>query len=79
MSKLLKATGLMSIIFKPLKVQKHARIKIYNTLSLLMLIYGSENWTMKSNDKTRIKVAEMKFMRRIDKYTWMNYKRNKTY
>jgi hypothetical protein len=49
----LKITGLINTIFKPLQVKKHIRLKIYNTVALLTLLYGSKNWAVKANDKTR--------------------------
>jgi hypothetical protein len=39
---------------------KQTRMQVYNTLTLPTLLYGSENWTMKANDKTRITAAEMR-------------------
>jgi hypothetical protein len=33
------------------------------------LLYGSENWTIKARDATKITVAEMKYMRRAAGYT----------
>jgi hypothetical protein len=75
-SKFLKITGLNNTIFKPSKVQKQTGIQIYNTLNLPTLLYGSENWTMKSNDKTRVTAAEMRFMRTTAKYNWSDYKGN---
>jgi hypothetical protein len=75
-SKFLKITDLINAIFKPSEVQKQTRIQIYNTLNLPTLLYGSENWTMKANDKTRITAAEMRFMRTTAKYNWIDYTRN---
>jgi hypothetical protein len=75
-SKFLKITGLINVIFKPSKVQKQTRIQIYNTFALPTLLCGSENWTMKANDKTRITAAETRFMRKTSKYVWSDYKRN---
>jgi hypothetical protein len=42
------------------------RIKLYNTLAgpLPVLLYGSETWTIKARDASRITAAEMKYMRR---------------
>jgi hypothetical protein len=68
-------TGLINTIFKPSKVQKQTRIQIYNTLTLPTLLYGSENWTIKANDKTRISASEMRLMRTTAKYIWSDYKR----
>jgi hypothetical protein len=39
-------------------------IKLYNTLALPVLLYGSETWTIKASDARRITAAEMKYMRR---------------
>jgi hypothetical protein len=33
---------------------------------------------MKAKIKTRITAAEVKFMRRTEKYTWMDYKRDES-
>jgi hypothetical protein len=35
---------------------------VYNTLTLLMLLYSTENWTLKAKDKNKITAAEMEFM-----------------
>jgi hypothetical protein len=43
----LKITGIISNTFKPYKVQKGTQIKLYNSLALPVLLYGSENWTVK--------------------------------
>jgi len=48
--------------------------KLYNTPSLPALLYGSENWTIKSRDARRITAAEMKYMRNTIGYTWTDYK-----
>jgi hypothetical protein len=60
----LKITGLINNIFKPNKVQKVTRIKLYTTLALPVLIFGSETWTVKSKDKYRLTAAEMTYMRK---------------
>ena len=40
------------------------RIKLYNTLALPVLLYSSDNWTIKARDASRITAAEMKCMRK---------------
>jgi len=45
-------------------------VKLYNTLALPVLLYGSEIWTIKARDARRITAAEMKYMRRTAGYTW---------
>jgi len=51
-------------------------IKLYNTLALPVLLYGSETWTIKASDARRITAAQMKYMRRRAGYTWTDYKTN---
>jgi hypothetical protein len=68
----LKITGIINNVFRP----KETKIKLYNTLSLPTPLYGSENWTIKARDATRITVAEMKYMRRTAGYTWTDHETN---
>jgi hypothetical protein len=60
----LKITGILNNVFRPQKTLKKTRIKLYNTLVLPVLLYGSETWTVKARDARRITAAEMKYMRR---------------
>jgi hypothetical protein len=39
----LKITGILNNVFRPQKALKKTRIKLYNTLVLPVLLYGSEN------------------------------------
>jgi len=48
---------------------KKTRMKLYNTLALPVLLYGSETWTVKARDARRTAAAEMKYMRRTAGYT----------
>jgi hypothetical protein len=58
----LKITGIINNMFRPQETLKKTRIKLYNTLSLPALSYGSENWTIKALDARRITAAEMKYV-----------------
>ena len=58
------------------KTLKKTRIKLYSTLALPVLLYGSETWTIKARDASRITAAEMNYMRRTAGYTWTDYKTN---
>jgi len=51
-------------------------VHAYNTLALLVLLYGSETWTIKARGARRITAAEMKYMCRTAGYTWTDYKTN---
>jgi hypothetical protein len=68
----LKITNIINNLFRP----KKTRIKLYNTLALPTLLYGSEKWTIKARDARRITAAEMKCMRRTAGYTWTDHKKN---
>jgi hypothetical protein len=52
------------------KTLRETRIKLYNTLALPVLLYGSETWTVTARDARRITAAEMKYIRRTAGYTW---------
>jgi len=68
--------GVLNNVFRPQKTLKKKRIKLYNTLALPVLLYGSETWTVKAGDARRITAAKMKYMRRRAGYTWTDYKTN---
>jgi len=72
----LKITVILNNVFRPQKPVKKTKIKLYNTLALPVLLYGSETWTIKTSDARRITAAEMKYMRRTAGYTWTDYKTN---
>ena len=63
-------TYILNNVFRPQKALKKATIKLYNTMALPVLLYGSETWTVKGSDGRRITAAEMKYMRRTAGYTW---------
>jgi len=60
----LKITGILNKVFRPEEALKKTIIKLYNTLALLVLLYGSETWTIKASDARRITAARMKYMRK---------------
>ena len=74
--KYLKITGILNNVFRPQKTLKKTRIKLYNTLALPVLLYGSETWTIKARDARRITAAKMKYMRRTAGFIWTDYKTN---
>ena len=63
----MKITGILNNVFRPPKKTplKETRIKLYNTLALPVLLYGSETWTVKASDARRITAAEVEYMTRI--------------
>jgi hypothetical protein len=62
----LQILGLLNNTLKPNLVQRSTRFKLYKTLALPTLLYGSEIWTIKQCDKNR----------RTAGYTLLNHKRN---
>jgi hypothetical protein len=68
--------GIINQILKPSLIQKHTKIKVYKTLARPILTYGSEAWTIRNSDRTRITVNEMKFLRRRAGYTKLDKKIN---
>ena len=66
----LKVTGILNNVIRPQKNPKKTRIKLYNTLALPVLLYGSETLTVKARDARRITAAEMKYIRRTAGHTW---------
>jgi len=58
------------------KTLKKAGVILYNTLTLPVLLYGSETWTIKARDDRRITTTVMRCMRSIAGYTWTDYKTN---
>jgi hypothetical protein len=67
----LKITVIVNNAFRAQIPLKKRRIKLYNTLALPVLLYGSETWTIKARDARRITAAEMKYVRRTAGYTWI--------
>jgi hypothetical protein len=68
----LRITDIINNAFRP----KKTRIKLYNTLALPTLLYGSENWAIKARDARRIRAAGKKYMRTAG-CTWTDHKPNK--
>jgi len=72
----LKITGVLNYVFGPQKTHKKTTIKLYNTLAIPVLLYGSETWTVKAREARRITAAGMEYMRRTAGYIWTDYKTN---
>ena len=51
-------------------------LKLYNTLVLPTLLYGSENWTSTASQRQRIEAAEMKLLRPLAGHTFNDHKTN---
>ena len=67
-------TLIMRTIFR--KVRTETTLKIYNTLILPTLLYGSQNWTLTASQSRGIEAAEMKLLRHLAGYTLQDHKTN---
>jgi len=45
-------------------------------LALTTLLYKSETWAIREQDKSRLTSVDIKIMRIMAKYTWQDYKTN---
>jgi hypothetical protein len=70
-----KVLGIINQIFKPSLVSRQTIIRIYKTLTRPVLSYGSEAWTIRT-DERRLISAEMHFPTRTAGYTHWDHKRN---
>ena len=53
----LKITGIINNMFRSQEALKKTRLKLYNKLALLTLLYGSYNWAIKGRDARIITAA----------------------
>ena len=51
------------------KTQLSTQIKFYKVMTVPVLMYGSENWSLNRSDKRKIEAAEMRFLRPMAGYT----------
>ncbi|KAJ4425762.1 hypothetical protein ANN_27385 [Periplaneta americana] len=76
-NKYTRAMGIINSVMKPSLVQKHTRIRLYNTLARPMLSYGSEAWTLRKADKSRITACEISTLQtKIVKQKFTIYKQS---
>jgi hypothetical protein len=60
LTKFAQIMGILNKTFKPTLVQKISKIKLHNTMVLLLLVYGNEIWTL-------IKKWGIKYLTSIEK------------
>ena len=58
------------------KVRSETILKIYNTLIVPTLLYGSENWNLTASQRRKIEAAEMNLLRPLAGYTLQDHKTN---
>jgi hypothetical protein len=57
-------------------VQKCLRRKVCNVLTVPVILHGNEIWTFRQKDKKSLTAVDMKFFRRIARYTLFDHKMN---
>jgi len=68
-----KVLRILNITFKSTLVQKFSRL---DALAVPIVLYGSEIWNHRKEDKKRLTSVEIKFVRRTAGYTLFDHKRN---
>ena len=58
------------------KTQLSTQIKFYKVMTVPVLVYGSENWSINRSDKRKIEAAEMRFLIPMAGYTLWDKKRS---
>ena len=55
------------------KINKELKKRMVKTLIWSVMLYGSETWTMRKEDITRIEAFEMWIWRRMERISWMEH------
>jgi hypothetical protein len=72
----LEIAGIIHNVFRPQQTLQKTRIQLYNTLALPAVSHDRENWTIRATGAIRITAPEIKYMTRIARYRWTDYKTN---
>ena len=65
-------------IWKDKGIPKDLKMNLLKCLIWPVMIYGSEAWTLKQAEKTRIEAAEMWFYRRLLRVSWTEKRTNES-
>ena len=58
------------------KVTKSTKLKLYKTMAVPLILYGSESWIERKRDKSNIQSAEMRFLRTVKGCTRRDHIKN---
>jgi hypothetical protein len=58
------------------KTKKTTQIKFYKVMALPVLLYGSETWTIKTKDMSKIQATEMRYLRSVKGCTKLDHIKN---
>jgi hypothetical protein len=58
------------------KTRKTIQMKFYEVMALRVLLYGSETWTIKTKDMSKIQATEMRYLRSVKGCTKLDHTKN---
>jgi hypothetical protein len=67
------AMGQLDRIWRQRKLSLHTKLRIYSSLVLSVLLYGSETWTLRKTDSARLQAFHMTSQRRILGIKWQDH------
>ena len=70
--------GQLNGIWRQQKLSLHTKLRIYSSLVLSVLLYGSETWTLRKIDSERLQAFHMTSQRRILGVKWQDHVTNDT-
>jgi len=70
------ASGKLDKMWRTINISSKTKIKLYDTLVIPVMMYGSECWCLRKTDEKKILVAEMAWLRRILRISKWEHKRN---
>jgi len=78
LKKILEVTAIIISQFpRPSKSRKQqTTLRIYNTLQIPTLLYGSEIWTLNKEEKARITAAEIKYLKPTANISYLTTQKN---
>jgi hypothetical protein len=76
-SEFFKISDILNNVLNPNLIQRQSQLKLCYTLAIKSLLCDCEFCTLKQEgDVRRLKIAEMKFMRRTAVYSLLDHRRN---
>ena len=70
--------GQLDRIWKQQNLSLHTKLRVYSSLVLSVLLYGSETWTMRKTDSDKVQAFHMSSQRRILGIRWYDHVTNST-
>ena len=65
--------GQLDTIWKQQRLCLQTKLRLYSSLVLSVLLYGSETWTLRKTDSSKVQAFHMMSQRRILGIKWYDY------